>query len=177
MNMHVPQSKQSQVEVVELAAVPKQILSPGTNAPVIGIVQDTLIGSYLFTHSSNYLSEKDVRDLAAMVPQMTTMLPPPSVEAGIDESKLPKDFSRLYWNPAMRYWKGSQIFSLIIPIITMTKATNTSKLTGRSEDKMRIVDGILKTGIMDKSILGTKENGLIHVIVNDLGTKSAQLIF
>jgi len=38
MNMHVPQSKQSQVEVVELAAVPKQILSPGTNAPVIGIV-------------------------------------------------------------------------------------------------------------------------------------------
>lgn len=175
MNMHVPQSKQSQVEVVELAAVPKQILSPGTNAPVIGIVQDTLIGSYLFTHHSNYLSEKDVCDLAAMVPQMTAMLPPPSVEAGIDESKLPKDFSRLYWNPAMRYWRGSQIFSLIIPIITMTKATNTSKLTGRSEDKMRIVDGILKTGIMDKSILGTKENGLIHVIVNDLGTKSAQL--
>jgi len=28
---------------------------------------------------------------------------------------------------------------------------------------------------MDKSILGTKENGLIHRIVNDLGTKSAEM--
>ena len=38
-------------------------MSPGTNAPVIGIVQDTLIGSYMFTHQTNYLSENDVRDL------------------------------------------------------------------------------------------------------------------
>lgn len=75
----------------------------------------------------------------------------------------------------MRYWRGSQIFSRIIPIITMTKATNTSKLTGRSEDKLRITDGVLQSGSMDKSILGTKENGLIHRIVNDLGTSSAQL--
>jgi DNA-directed RNA polymerase II subunit RPB1 len=82
MNMHVPQSKQSQVEVVELAAVPKQIMSPGTNAPVIGIVQDTLIGSYMFTHQTNYLSENDVRDLVAWVPQIGARLPPPDVKAG-----------------------------------------------------------------------------------------------
>lgn len=175
MNMHVPQSKQSQVEVVELASVPKQILSPGTNAPVIGIVQDTLIGSYLFTHQTNYLSQKDVEDLASWVPQLSARLPIPDVKAGVKEEELPTDFPRLYWNSSLNYWKGSTIFSSIIPIITMTKATNTSKLTGRSEDKMRIVDGVLKSGVMDKSILGTKENGLVHVIVNDLGSSAAQM--
>ena len=175
MNMHVPQSKQSQVEVVELAAVPKQIMSPGTNAPVIGIVQDTLIGSYMFTHQTNYLSENDVRDLVAWIPQIGARLPPPDVKAGSKKEDLPEDFPQLYWNSALDYWKGQQIFSAIIPIISMIKANNTSKLTGRSEDKVRITDGVLKTGVMDKSILGTKENGIIHVIINDLGIKAAQL--
>lgn len=160
---------------MELAAVPKQIMSPGTNAPVIGIVQDTLIGSYMFTHQTNYLSENDVRDLVAWIPQIGARLPPPDVKAGTKKEDLPEDFPLLYWNSSVDYWKGHQIFSAIIPIITMMKSNNTSKLTGRSEDKVRITDGVLKTGVMDKSILGTKENGIIHVIINDLGIKAAQL--
>ena len=175
MNMHVPQSKQSQVEVVELASVPTQILSPGTNAPVIGIVQDTLIGSYMMTHSTNYLSRKDVMDLASWIPQIESKLPKPTVSAGTKREDLPKNFPVLYWNPAMDYWTGSEIFSMIIPFISLTKANNTSKMTKKSEDKVRIRDGVLTTGIMDKSILGTKENGLVHVIMNDLGSRFAQL--
>jgi len=84
-----------------------------------------------------------VQDLAAMLPQLGASLPDPAVEVGVAEDALPDDFPRLYWNPAMRYWRGSDIFSRIIPIITMTKSTNTSKLTGRSEDKLRITDGVL----------------------------------
>jgi len=158
-----------------LASVPTQILSPGTNAPVIGIVQDTLIGSYMMTHSTNYLSRKDVMDLASWIPQIESKLPKPTVSAGTKREDLPKNFPVLYWNPAMDYWTGSEIFSMIIPFISLTKANNTSKMTKKSEDKVRIRDGVLTTGIMDKSILGTKENGLVHVIMNDLGSRFAQL--
>jgi len=42
MNLHVPQSYETKAEVMELCMVPKQILTPAGNRPVMGIVQDTL---------------------------------------------------------------------------------------------------------------------------------------
>lgn len=44
MNLHVPQSFESRAEISELCLVPKQIVSPQSNRPVMGIVQDTLCG-------------------------------------------------------------------------------------------------------------------------------------
>jgi DNA-directed RNA polymerase II subunit RPB1 len=44
MNMHLCQSVQSRAETLELMMVPRQIVSPQGNKPVIGIVQDTLLG-------------------------------------------------------------------------------------------------------------------------------------
>lgn len=44
MNLHVPQSYETRAEVQELCMVPKQIVSPQKNVPVMGIVQDTLCG-------------------------------------------------------------------------------------------------------------------------------------
>ena len=41
MNMHVPQSEESRVEIKELASVPSQIISPANNKPIISLVQDT----------------------------------------------------------------------------------------------------------------------------------------
>jgi DNA-directed RNA polymerase II subunit RPB1 len=41
MNMHVPQPFETRAEVLELMLVP---LSPQANRPVMGIVQDTLLG-------------------------------------------------------------------------------------------------------------------------------------
>jgi len=44
MNMHVPQSVQASIELMNLADVPSQIISVRENKPVITIVQDTLLG-------------------------------------------------------------------------------------------------------------------------------------
>lgn len=38
MNMHVPQSYETLAEVKELMAVPKQIIAPKSNSPIMGIV-------------------------------------------------------------------------------------------------------------------------------------------
>ena len=38
MNMHVPQSYETKAEVKEIMAVPKQIVAPKDNKPVMGIV-------------------------------------------------------------------------------------------------------------------------------------------
>jgi DNA-directed RNA polymerase II subunit RPB1 len=49
MNLHMPQDVEAEEELKYLAAVPYQIISPSKNAPIIGIFQDSLLGSYLFT--------------------------------------------------------------------------------------------------------------------------------
>tara|TARA_B110000285_G_C15138603_1_gene629056 strand:- start:605 stop:5173 length:4569 start_codon:yes stop_codon:yes gene_type:complete len=51
MNMHVPQSIHSVSELINIASVNKQIISPRENKPIITIVQDTLLGVYKLTQS------------------------------------------------------------------------------------------------------------------------------
>ncbi len=51
MNMHVPQSIHALSELINIASVNKQIISPRENKPIITIVQDTLLGMYKLTNS------------------------------------------------------------------------------------------------------------------------------
>ena len=60
MNMHVPQSVQTSMELRQLVHVQTQIISPGTNRPVIGIVQDTLLGANRFTKPDVYLTKHQI---------------------------------------------------------------------------------------------------------------------
>ncbi|GJU14127.1 DNA-directed RNA polymerase II subunit 1 [Tanacetum coccineum] len=97
MNMHVPQSCQTRAEILELMMVPKCIVSPQANRPVMGIVQDTLLGCRKITKRDTFI-EKDVfmnilmwwEDFDGKVPTPTILKP------------------RLLWT-------GKQVFSLIIP--------------------------------------------------------------
>ena len=42
MNLHVPQSLETKAEIQELLMVPRNIMTPQSNRPVMGIVQDSL---------------------------------------------------------------------------------------------------------------------------------------
>ena len=42
MNLHLPQSLETKAEILNLAYVPRMIITPQSNRPVMGIVQDTL---------------------------------------------------------------------------------------------------------------------------------------
>ncbi len=49
MNLHMPQSLLARAEIEEMMLVHKNIITPQDNKPVMGIVQDTLNGTRLFT--------------------------------------------------------------------------------------------------------------------------------
>jgi DNA-directed RNA polymerase II subunit RPB1 len=106
MNMHVPQSYETMAEVKEIMAVPNQIVSPKDNKPVMGIVQDALLGVMLFTQRDTFIEKELVMNLLMW--------------AGYEEDKFPQ--------PAIikpkPLWTGKQIFSLIIPKINMEKGDN-----------------------------------------------------
>ncbi|KAJ6145346.1 hypothetical protein N7470_009241 [Penicillium chermesinum] len=61
MNLHVPQSEESRAELMELALVPKNIVSPQRNGPLMGIVQDSLCGIYKITRRDVFLTQDQPR--------------------------------------------------------------------------------------------------------------------
>lgn len=63
MIMHVPQSYEAMAEVKEIMAVPNQILSPKDNKPVMGLVQDALLGAMLFTQRDTFIEKELVMNL------------------------------------------------------------------------------------------------------------------
>ncbi|RVW51612.1 DNA-directed RNA polymerase II subunit 1 [Vitis vinifera] len=97
MNMHVPQSFETRAEVLELMMVPKCIVSPQSNRPVMGIVQDTLLGCRKITRRDTFI-EKDVfmnilmwwEDFDGKIPAPAILKPRP-------------------------LWIRKQVFNLIIP--------------------------------------------------------------
>ena len=117
MNMFVPQSIQAQVELDLIANVKRQIISPGTSAPVIGCVQDTVLGSYLFTSNRNEISWRDVMNLMMYTSLETTK---------VDKKK---------------NYSGQEIFSKIIPRkINMSMMTDAGKVVIRNGE---IQEGIM----------------------------------
>ena len=63
MNLHMPQDEQSQAELLHLAAIPHQIISPANNASIIGIFQDSLLGAYRFTRPNIKFDHREAMNL------------------------------------------------------------------------------------------------------------------
>ena len=59
MNMHVPQSLACVAELHVLVAVQQQMVTPASNKPCMGIVQDSLTALYILTQRDTFLTRDD----------------------------------------------------------------------------------------------------------------------
>lgn len=66
MNLHMPQDPESEAELKNLAAVPYQIISPANNASIIGIYQDSMLGSYMFSKPGIKFNPRQAMNLLMM---------------------------------------------------------------------------------------------------------------
>ena len=177
MNMHVPQSEQSRIELAELASVPSQIITPAQHKPIISLVQDTCVGSYLFTRYDNYLTRDEIMDIMIDIPSFNGELPEPEVRKGQYPSDLPNYFPTYKYDcePLKKdMWSGRQIFSLVIPNINLIKKNKSFDTDESFMNKVTIKKGKVIDGVFDKNILGASEQGLIHIIFNQYGAKRTQ---
>ena len=63
MNAHLPQSYEAMVELEEIAAVPHHIITPRHAKPMIGVYQDTLVGSYRLTQPGVQFTRREFMNL------------------------------------------------------------------------------------------------------------------
>jgi len=155
MNMFVPQSLETKAEVKELMHVPRQIISPQSNKPVMGIVQDTLAGVMIFTYRDTFIELDVVMNLLMWVEDFDGRIPPPAI-----------------FKPRP-LWTGKQILSLIIPDINLIK--DIGDIGGKDEwnspkdNRVYIKKGELISGIINKTTIGNSHGGIIHIIFNEHG--------
>ena len=154
MNLHMPQDEESEAELKNLAAVPFQIISPANNQSIIGIFQDSLLGSYQFTRVGVKFDSRAAMNLLMALQT-------------VNESM----FSNVDGNLS-----NFQILSQIMPPITLKYKT---KQFGEKEDYntsnhvLEIRDGQYLRGQLDKAVLGSGTNGLIHRTCNDFSNMTS----
>ncbi|KAL0075541.1 beta and beta-prime subunits of DNA dependent RNA-polymerase [Phycomyces blakesleeanus] len=162
MNLHVPQSLETRAEVTEICMVPKQIVSPQSNKPVMGIVQDTLCGIRKFTLRDCFITKDVVMNIVMWVPDWDGYIPPPAILK-------PKPM-----------WTGKQIVSMVIPrgincqTFHSTHPDKENTYISPGDTRVVIENGELLCGIVCKKTVGTTSGGLIHTIVNELGPEAAK---
>ena len=63
MNIFIPQSIQTMLELDEIAQVKRQIITPASSVPCIGVVQDGLLGAYNLTQEDTKIDWKDAMNI------------------------------------------------------------------------------------------------------------------
>jgi DNA-directed RNA polymerase II subunit RPB1 len=153
MNLHMCQDVEAESELRNLAAVPYQIISPANNSAIVGIYQDSMLGSHLITRDSVKFDKKKAMNLLMM-------------SSRIDEDKL-RDMDRV---------SGFDLMTQIMPPLSLKYNSKPDMSFDEAEAAnaiVEIVNGKYVRGQMVKSVLGGGTKGLIHRICNDFGNMAA----
>ena len=162
MNLHAPQSLEAQAEAKILMAVQEHILSPRFGGPIIGGIHDHISGLYLLTRGERKFTKEEVMTLIR--PLNVKELPPPK-----------------YVEDGKGYWTGKQIFSLILPDITLEFKAEICQ--GCDECRKEecpydayvvIRNGELIKGTIDEKAVGAFKGVIIDEIVRKYGTDKAK---
>ena len=154
MNAHIPQSLEASTELAEIAAVPHQIVTPRHAKPVIGVVQDSLVGSWRMTRPKVNFTRREFMNMMMWNKRFEGIVP---VGDG----------------PSGRF-TGQQILSQLLPPINLEMGNGFMKDAKTADEKrdnyIVIKEGIIQQGIMDKDIFSKPSKGIVHTIFKDYGS-------
>lgn len=156
MQAHIPQDYGSVIEIQELMGVNNLIMSSQSNKPMMGIIQDCLLGTYLLTHPDVILPKHHF---------MNCLLSGGQKYLDKFDSKF-NYASHFYNNP----YNGRVLFSFLLPDNFNYQYTNNASKT---DPTIIIKNGILINGIIDKKIIGRTHNSIIHRLFKEYNPKIA----
>jgi DNA-directed RNA polymerase subunit A' len=163
MNLHIPQNEDARVEAALLASVQENILSPRFGGPIIGGIHDHISGIFLLTHNVRWFAKDEVICLFRNNDILQQVGEPGKVENGVP------------------YWSNKQVFSKILPsdLNMVFKASSCDgcdecvRETCERDAYVKIVDGQLLCGTIDKKAVGAFDGTILHRIIRQYGQARA----
>jgi DNA-directed RNA polymerase beta' subunit len=157
MNMHCPQSYEAATELEEIAAIPHNVVTPRHARPLIGVFQDSVVGSYRLTRPGNEFTRREFMNLMMKNKRFEGLLPVPRAEG--------------------RY-TGQQVLSQLLPPLNIAmgnKGYDKDKKADDPDNFVKIVQGDIKQGTVDGTVYMTPGKGIVHVLYNDYGSKETSM--
>jgi DNA-directed RNA polymerase II subunit RPB1 len=154
MNLHGPQDEESQSELMHLAAVAHQIISPANNSSIVGIFQDSMLGCYRFTRENINFDARTAMNLLMLFDKVNT--------------KMFEDKGKMFNN--------FELMTQILPPMSCkfrNQAYDSSEDGKTSNNIIEVINGIYKRGQLDKSSMGSTSKGFIQSIFNDFSYKES----
>ena len=147
MNLHNPQDYESRAELRYLAAVERQIISPANNSSIVGIFQDSLLGSFRFTRPNITF---DIRTAMNLLMSNNNV--------NLNNLKGKHSLSNF------------DLLSQMLPPISAKFKNGQTPIEGeKKNNEILIKNGQYIGGQLDKKALGSTSVGLIQSIFNDFG--------
>lgn len=167
MNLHVPQSLPARAEAETMMLCPRVIVSGQSNRPIMGIIQDTLLGVQKMTKRGVFIEKDLCFNMLLWMTNWTGRIPIPAIIK-------PKEL-----------WTGKQLLSMVLPKLNLTSKANNNPTEDPATGKKRpntfnmydntvtIQEGELMEGIIDKKTIGSGMGGLVHTSWLDAGHDEA----
>ncbi|AUB56333.1 DNA-directed RNA polymerase subunit A' [Methanobacterium subterraneum] len=154
VNIHVIQSIEARAEAKNLMGVQENIISPRHGVPIIGGVSDYISGAYLLTEKNSVFNEDQVFQM-------------------LKKSNLPLPSTR------KKEWTGKEVFSLLLPddlnikfYAEICRHCEECLLEACKNDAyVQIVNGQLKSGVIDKAALGAFSGEILNYMLKEYGNK------
>jgi DNA-directed RNA polymerase subunit A' len=162
MNMHVPQTEEARAEATILLSVHENILSPRFGGPIIGGIHDHVSGIFMLTHGARWFTKEEALYMLRYA-HMEHMPPAGKEEEGV------------------QYWSNKQVFSTILPdqlnmVFRASSCQNCDickKEMCERDAYVRIIDGILEVGTIDKKAIGAFDGQIVNRIIRHYGMRRA----
>ena len=155
MNLHVPQSLEAEAELRFLSKSKYKMISSQSSKPNLCIVQDSLLGAYLMTINDDPIDKSKFFDITMSLVDISSNI----ILKKIEMIKSVRASKGLDENP----YNGKGLISLLFKDNFNYTKTNNGGVT------VKIENGVLYEGYLDKSILGSISNSLIHIIYKEYG--------
>ncbi len=161
MNLHIPQTIESQTEAEMLMLAEKNIRSPRYGLPIITCKHDHITGCYMLTKYDSTLARKEVAELLANIDQLDRIS-----ELGSKEK-----------------FSGKEIFSMFLPkdlniefrSSTCQGCAKCKKVQCENDAYVTIKNGKLQKGVIDDNALGEKKGKLLDRIERLYGSETARV--
>ena len=160
MNLIFATNPSARNELAEMSKVPNWLISHTTSGPVIGQVDDSVVGSMLMTHDDVVLNKYH----AMLLFQNTTLLPS-FAEVGPQGISGRDCFSKILQRTPINFKRQTQYYnSDIAPWMNYSPR----------DIEVNIQSGRLLTGVLDKKSIGKgAKGGIYHLIANEYSPEAA----